>query len=310
MAVANVNIHALYQVSQDLADAVEQVGRSVVAVHASRHGSASGVFWRPGVIVATAHTIRRDEDIRITLPDGTQREAALAGVDASTDLAVLKLEGEWPHAADVGDAASVRTGHFVFAVACDGEAQPSASFGIVGATGGEWRTWRGGHIDRLIRLDGGLYAGFNGGPIADTRGQVIGIGTSALSRGFGIAIPSSTVSRVTEQLLTSGRIAHGYLGIGMQPVALPEALSRKLGLDRHGGLIVLSLAPQGPAELAGVLVGDILIELAGRPLQDMDDLHAALSGDRIGERIRVGLVRGGERVESAITLGERPRSRC
>jgi len=310
MAVANVNIHALNQASQDLADAVEQVGRSVVAIHASRHGSASGVFWRPGVIVTTAHTIRRDEGIRITLPDGTQREAALAGVDASTDLAALKLEEEWTHAADVGDAASVRTGHFVFAVARDGEARPSASFGIVGATGGEWRTWRGGHIDRLIRLDGGLYAGFSGGPVADTQGQVIGIGTSALARGFGIAIPASTVSRVTEQLLTSGRIAHGYLGIGMQPVALPEALSRKLGLDSRGGLIVLSLAPQGPADQAGVLVGDILIELAGRPLQDVDDLHAALGSDRIGERIRVGLVRGGERVESAITLGERPRSRC
>ena len=310
MAVANVNIHALNQASHALADAVEQVGRSVVAVHASRHGAVSGVLWRPGVIVATAHTIRREEGIRITLPDGTQREAALAGVDASTDLAALKLEGEWPHAADVGDAASVRAGHFVLAVARDGQAQLSASFGIVGATGGEWRTWRGGHIDRLIRLDGGLYAGFSGGPIADTQGQVIGIGTSALTRGFGIAIPSSTVSRVTEQLLTSGRIAHGYLGIGMQPVALPEALSRKLGLDSRSGLIVLSLAPQGPADQAGLLVGDVLIELAGRPLQDVDDLHAALGGDRIGERIRVALVRGGERVESAITLGERPRSRC
>jgi S1-C subfamily serine protease len=118
------------------------------------------------------------------------------------------------------------------------------------------------------------------------------------------------VSRVTEQLLTSGRIAQGYLGIGMRPVALPEPLSRKLGLDHRDGLIVLSLAPQGPADQAGLLVGDILIELAGRPLHDVDDLHAALGGDRIGERIRVGLVRGGERVDSAITLGERPRSHC
>jgi S1-C subfamily serine protease len=310
MSVAQTSIHALDQASAALADAVEQIGRSVVAVHASRHGSAAGVVWRPGVVVAAAHTIRRDDGIRITLPDGSQREAALAGVDASTDLAALKVEGEWPHVAAIGDAASVRTGHFVFAVTRDRQAQSSASFGIVGATGGEWRTWRGGHIDRLIRLDGGLYSSFNGGPIVDTQAQVIGIGTSALASGFGVVIPSSTVSRVLEQLLTSGRIAHGYLGIGMQPVALPEALSRKLGLQERAGLIVLSLAPQGPADQAGLLVGDILIELAGRPLQDVDDLHAALGGDRIGERIRVGLVRGGERVDSAITLGERPRSRC
>ena len=308
--MANPNIHVLSEASEALADAVEDVGRSVVAVHASRHGSASGVLWRPGVVVAAAHTIRRDDGIRITLPDGSRREATLAGVDASTDLAVLKFEGEWSHVADIGDAASVRTGHFVFAVARDAQAQSTASFGIVGVASGEWRTWRGGHIDRLIRLDGRLYSGFSGGPIADTQGQVIGIGTSALSREFGIAIPSSTVSRVTEQLLTSGRIAHGYLGIGMRPVALPEPLSRKLGLDHRDGLIVLSLAPQGPADQAGLLVGDILIELAGRPLHDVDDLHAALGGDRIGERIRVGLVRGGERIDSAITLGERPRSHC
>jgi S1-C subfamily serine protease len=310
MAVANANIHFFNQASEGLADAVEQVAQSVVGIHASRHGSATGVLWRSGVVVTVAHAIRRDDGIRITLPDGSRRDAELAGLDASTDLAALKLEGEWPHVADIGDAASVRTGHFVFAVARDTQGQSSASFGIVGATGGEWRTWRGGHIDRLIRLDGRLYSGFGGGPIADAQGQVIGIGSYALARHFGIVIPSSTVSRISEQLLASGRIAHGYLGVGARPVALPEALSRKLGLESPDGLIVLSLAPQGPAEQAGLLVGDILTELAGRPLHDIDDLHAALGGERIGERVRVGLVRGGERIESAITLGERPRSRC
>jgi S1-C subfamily serine protease len=310
MGVVNSNIHVLNQASDALADAVEHVGRSVVAIHASRHGSASGVVWRSGVVVTVAHAIRRDEGIQVTLADGSRRQAALAGIDGRTDLAALKVEGEWPDVADIGDAASVRAGHFVFAVARDLQGQSSASFGIVGAAGGEWRTWRGGHIDRLIRVDGRLHPGFAGGPIADTHGQVIGIGTHALARGSGIAIPASTVSRVTDQLLASGRIAHGYLGIGTRPVALPEPLSRKLGLQNSAGLIVLSLAPQGPAEQAGLLPGDILIELAGRPLQDIDDLQSALGGDRIGERIRLGVVRGGERVDSAITLGERPRSRC
>jgi len=310
MAVVNTSIHVLNQASDALADAVEHVAWSAVAIHASRHGSASGVLWRSGVVVTVAHAIRRDEGIQVTLSDGSRRQAALAGADGSTDLAVLKVEGEWPDVADIGDSASVRAGQFVFAVARDAQGQSSASFGIVGASGGEWRTWRGGHIDRLIRLDGGLPPGFAGGPIADTQGQVIGIGTQGLARGFGIAIPTSTVSRVTEQLLASGRIAHGYLGIGTRPVTLPEALSRKLGLESRAGLIVLSLAPQGPAEQAGLLPGDILVELAGRPLQDIDDLQSALGGDRIGERVRVGVVRAGERIDSAITLGERPRSRC
>jgi len=310
MSIVNPNIHVLNQASEGLADAVEHVGRSVVAIHASRHGSASGVLWRSGVVVTVAHAIRRDEGLQVTLPDGSRRQAALAGVDGTTDLAVLKVEGEWPDVADIGDAGSVRAGHLVFAVARDLQGQSSASFGIVSATAGEWRTWRGGHIDRLIRLDGRLYPGFAGGPIADTEGQVIGIGTHGLARSFGVAIPASTVSRVTEQLLVSGRIAHGFLGIGTRPVTLPEPLSRKLGLEKNVGLIVLSLAPQGPAEQAGLLPGDILVELAGRPLQDIDDLQSALGADRIGERVRVGVVRGGERVDSAITLGERPRSRC
>jgi len=310
MAVVNPNIHVLTQASEALADAVEHVGRSVVAVHASRHGCASGVLWRSGVVVTVAHAIRRDEGIQVSLPDGSRTEAALAGVDGSTDLAALKVEAEGQQVADIADAASVRTGQLVFAVARDAQGTSSASFGIVGATGSEWRTWRGGRIDRLIRLDGSLYPGFSGGPIADMQGQVIGIGTQALARGFGIAIPVSTVSRVTEQLLASGRIAHGYLGIGARSVTLPEPLSRKLELENRAGLIVLSLAPQGPAEQAGLLPGDILIELAGRPLQDVDDLHGVLGGDRIGERVRVAVVRGGERIDSAITVGERPRLRC
>jgi S1-C subfamily serine protease len=179
MAAVDTNIHVLNQASDALADAVEYVARGVVAIHASRHGSASGVLWRSGVVVTVAHAIRRDEDIQVTLPDGSRRQAALAGADGSTDLAVLKVEGEWPHAADIGNSASVRAGQFVFAVARDARGQSSASFGIVGASGGEWRTWRGGHIDRLLRLDGSLPPGFAGGPIADTQGQVIGIGTTA-----------------------------------------------------------------------------------------------------------------------------------
>ena len=300
----------LTDASEALAEAVDQVALCVAAVFASRHGPASGLLWRPGVIVTAAHAVRRDDGIRVILPDGTRSDAVLAGVDASTDLAVLKLEGAVGQVAALGDPASVRAGHFVFAVARDASGQAAASFGIVAAAGGEWRTWRGGHIDRMIRLDGGLHAGFSGGPVADTRGQVIGVGTSALARGFGIVIPSSTVNRVTDVLLESGRIARGYLGIGTQPIALPASLSRKLGPQDKSGLIVLSVAPQGPAEQGGVLVGDILLEIEGRPLRDVADLQAALGGETIGEKVRVGLVRGGERLESTITLGERPQRGC
>ena len=310
MVSATRHTSPLTDASEALAQAVDQVAGVVVAVVASRHGPASGVLWRPGVVVSTAHTIRREDGIRVILPDGARSDAVLAGVDASTDLAVLKLEGAGGQVAEMGNPANVRAGHFVFAVARDVNGQPAASFGVVAATGGEWRTWRGGHVDHMIRLDGGLHPGFSGGPVADTRGGIIGIGTSALARGFGIVIPSSTVNRVTDALLQSGRIARGYLGIGTQAIALPGSMIRKLGLQERGGLVVLSLAPQGPAEQGGILVGDILLELEGLPLRDVGDLQSTLGGDRIGQQVRIGLVRGGERIESNITPAERPQRGC
>lgn len=304
------NSHPLSLASRALADAIARVAPTVVAIDARRHGSATGVLWRPGVIVTAAHAIRRDDGIRITLADGTQVDAALAGSDKSTDLAVLKLDNAGPAAADIGDAAGVRMGHFVFAVARDGRGSVAADFGIVGATGGEWRTWRGGRIDRLIRLNGALNGGFAGCPIADTEGRVIGIGTPALSRAFAIVIPASTVDRVVDELLANGRVARGYLGIGTRTVVLPESLSAKLGLSGNSGLIVLSLASAGPAEQAGLMVGDIVIGVAGEPVATVDDLQAALGRKSIGEAVSVSLVRGGERLESTITIGERSRRCC
>ena len=310
MGSATENTRSLTDVSDALAQAVDEVERSVATVFASRHGPSSGVLWRPGVVVTTAHAIRRDDGIRVILPDGSRSDAVLTGVDAGTDLAVLKVSDTGADHLDPADSGSVRTGHFVFALARDAGGLTSASFGIVGETGSEWRTWRGGQIDRLIRLDGGLHAGFNGGPVADTRGRIIGVGTSALARGFGIVIPVPTVNRVTDALLASGHVARGYLGIGTQPIALPESLTRKLGLQGQSGLIVLSLAPQGPAEQGGLLVGDILLDLEDRPLRDVGDLQAAMDGERIGAQVRVKLVRGGERVDSTITLGQRPQRAC
>jgi S1-C subfamily serine protease len=310
MVSATRNTNPLTDASEVLAQAVDQVAACAVAVLANRHGPASGVLWRPNIVVTAAHPIRREDGISVILPDGVRSDAVLAGVDTSTDLAVLKLESAGGQAAELGAPASVRAGHFVFAVARDASGQPAASFGIVAASRGEWRTWRGGHIDQMIRLDGGLHPGFSGGPVANTQAQIIGVGTSALARGFGIVIPSSTVSRVTDALLESGRIARGYLGIGTRPIALPGSLREKLGLQERGGLIVLSLAPQGPAEQGGMLVGDILLDIQGRPLRDVGDLQAALASESIGEQIHVGVVRGGARVESSITLGERPQRGC
>jgi S1-C subfamily serine protease len=295
--------------SDRIADLVETLGRHVVAVHVGRHETVSGVVWRDGAIVTVAHALRRGA-ATLTLPDGTQSKAQLAGIDGSTDLAVLRLEGTAPTPAPIGDAATVRTGHWVLTVGRGGHGDLAADQGIVGRTGPAWQTWRGGRIDRLLRLDGGLNPGFSGAPIADARGQVIGIGTSALARGYGIVIPASTVNRVADALLAKGRVANGYLGIGTQPVELPASVMQKLRLDSPHGLLITGIAEGSPAEQAGWLIGDILLELGERKITDIESLYAALGAEQVGEHVHAALARGGSRVDTEVTVGERPRAHC
>jgi S1-C subfamily serine protease len=295
--------------SDRIADLVETIGRHVVAVHVGRHETVSGVVWRDGAVVTVAHALRRGA-ATLTLPDATQAKAELAGIDGSTDLAVLRLEDAQLAAAPVGDAATVRTGHWVVAVGRGGHGDLAADQGIVGRTGPAWQTWRGGRIDRLIRLDGGLNPGFSGAPIADARGQVIGIGTAALARGYGIVIPASTVHRVAEALLSKGRVGGGYLGIGTQPVELPAAVAQKLQLDSPHGLLITGIAEGSPAEQAGWLIGDILLELGGRKIGDIESLYGALGSEQVGERVHAALARGGARIDTEVTVGERPRAHC
>ena len=295
----------LESLSNDLAGAVERAGQSVVAIHARRRIPSSGIHWRPGIVVAAHHTIQRDEDIAVTIADGTSVPATLVGRDPTTDLAVLRVEGITAPVARLADASGVRVGALVLALGRPGPAI-TASLGVISAVGGEWRTWHGGTIDRFVRLDIAIYDGFSGGALVDAAGRVLGLDTSGLSRGAALAIPASTVNRVADQLLTSGRIARGYLGLGMQPVRLPEGLVERLRLPNDIGLMVVSAEAGGPADRAGVLIGDILVAVGETPVADPADLLAILGSDQIGKAISVRLVRGGEPTSISITIGERP----
>ena len=296
---------ALLALSNDLAGAVEYAGRSVVAVYARPRTPSSGVHWRPGVIVTADHTVKRDEEISVSLPGGRMLPAVLAGRDASTDLAVLRLQGgESP--AEIGDAASLRVGHVVLAVARPSERGVSASWGVISALGGPWRTWHGGQIDQFIRPDVSLYPGFSGGPLVDAHGRVMGINTAG-PRNMVLTIPPSTVNRVVEQLLERGRIARGYLGLGMQPVRLPESIRQTLSLPRTGGVIVVAVESNSPAERAGLLIGDVLVALDGVPVSDTADVQALLGPERVGTAVGASIIRAGLLAERVITIGERPR---
>ncbi len=297
---------ALLSLSNDLAGAVERAGRSTVAVNARHRVPSSGVHWRQGVIVTADHTVERDEEITVILPNGSTVAATLAGRDPGTDVAVLKLQGVELPLAEIGDDASLKVGHFVLAVARPGEHGLSASAGVVSAIGGSWRTHRGGQIDKLVRLDLTLYPGFSGGALVDAQGKVAGILTSGLSRSMGLAIPATTINRVVDQLLTKGRIARGYLGIGMQPVTIPDSLKSKLNLPSNGGLVVVSVQSGGPAEQAGALIGDVLVLLDGKPVSDTEHVQSMLDPERVGKALSARVIRGGEPADLTITVGERP----
>jgi serine protease DegQ len=286
--------------SQDLSATVEQVGRSVVAINARRRIPSSGVVWRPGVVVAASHTISRDEDITVVLASGRSAAATLAGRDPTTDLAVLRLEEAAVPPVERGQDGDLHVGRLVLALGRPGPGI-TASLGIISAVGGEWRTWQGGRVDRFVRLDLAIYDGFSGGPLVEAGGKVLGLNTSGLSRAMALALPVSTVDRVTDQLLASGRVSRGYLGLAVQPVRLPEPL----GL----GLVVVQLEAGGAAEKAGVLLGDILTALDGRELSDPGDILGALGSERVGTAIQLQLLRGGEPRTLQATVGERPTGR-
>jgi S1-C subfamily serine protease len=293
----------LAALSSELAGAVELAGRSVAAVHARPRLASSGVVWREGVIVTAEHTIRRQEDITVTLPGGDTVPASLAGRDPGTDVAVLRTEGATTVAAR--GAAEIAPGHLVLALGRTQETGVNATLGIVSALGPGWRTWRGGRLDRYIRLDLTLYPGSSGGAVVNTAGAVIGIATSVLSRLAGVAIPASTVDRVVDEILRRGHVSRGFLGVGLQPVELPDHLRQQA--DTGPALIVLALEPGGPAAQAGVLIGDILVALGGRPVHDTDDIQAVLETHAVGEAVEASLIRGGAPLALPIVIGERAR---
>jgi S1-C subfamily serine protease len=294
---------ALETLSQSLAGAVESVAAHVAAVQGRPRFSSSGVIWRDGVIVTAAHSIRFEDHIRVTLPDGRTVTADLAGSDPGIDVAVLKAETGKAKALNSG--ADVRAGDIVLAVGRSAETGTTAQWGIISAVSKEWRTWRGGRIERLLRLDADLHPRSSGAAVVDASGKLLGIATEALSRFSPVVIPAATVERVLEPILTRGFLPRGYLGVGLHPVPLPSEVGRTLKTQAKSGLIVLSLEPNSPAAKAGVLMGDILVAVNGEGVRGTDAIQRYLEPESIGKSLEVQLIRGGELKQVQVQVGER-----
>ena len=301
---------ALRALSDDLASAVERASRSIVAIHARPRIPASGVYWREGIIVAASHTIRKEQDIAVTLPNGARAVAQLVGRDGGTDLAVLRFDTTPSKevialAGRVGDDA-LRVGSVVLAVGRPGDDGVTTSLGVISAVADKWRTWSGGEIDRFVRLDLSVYDGFSGGALVDADGGVLGVNCSALARGTPLTIPNTTVDRVVDALLTRGHVARAYLGVAMQPVRLTKALAHRLQLgDSARGVLVVMVESESPADRAGLLVGDIIVAAGGTNVVEPQDIAELLGTERVGATLELSVVRGGERRALEVTIGER-----
>jgi serine protease DegQ len=301
----------LAALSDELSNAIQTASQAIVTVDARRQLAASGILWPAGngIVVTSDHVVERDEDITVRLADGRKFGATVIGRDPGSDIAVLKLTlsdgAAAPSPAQLAPADSVKIGNVALAVGRPGDGATMATFGIISATGGSWRTARGGTVEGYVRADVTLYPGFSGGPLVDTSGRVIGLNSWHIANGQELAIPAAAVGATVQTLLTQGSIKRAYLGVTSQPAALPESLQQKLGITQATGLVIVGVEAGSPAEKSGLVLGDVLVSFGGQPIADPRDLQSALGSTRVGTPVPAVIVRGGEKKELTLTPGER-----
>jgi len=285
--------------SNALAGAVERAAGSLFAVHGRPRLPSTGVHWRAGLIVTASHTVEPDREVTLTAPDGRTLAAQVVGRDPGLDIAVLRAEVTGVPAADIHDG-DLRIGHLVLALG----AGPRASAGIVSAL--DLRGGRQREPDAMLAVDLTLYPGFSGGPLVDVLGHVVGITTSGASRHLQCAVRAAAVTRLTDHVVRAGRIPRAYLGVGTQPVVLPNDLRERLGLTQRTAVIVVNVTSDSPAAAAGLVMGDVIVSIAGHAIAEPGDLVAVLQPDRVGNTVTTSILRGGEPRQIQVTVGERP----
>jgi S1-C subfamily serine protease len=295
---------ALTDLSNGLTAAIEKVGGSVLLVDGRRRYPASGIAYAPDLVLTADHVITRDDNISVSGADNKTMAASIAGRDPGSDLAVLRLADKVLVAAKTAEALP-KVGALVLAVGRPNNAGLQASWGIVTAIGGPARTGRGGLLDEYIQTETVSYPGFSGGPLINTEGEVLGLNTSGLTRGSAITIAARNAWRIADELAKHGSVKRGYLGVRTQTVNIPEASQKGLNGQQSQGLLVLWLEDGGPAEKAGVLVGDILVGVGGQPVSDPDDLFGALNSETVGKAVPVDVLRGGKPETLSVMVAER-----
>jgi S1-C subfamily serine protease len=294
---------ALSALSHRLEELAAVPSAAVVGVRSHGHLAASGIIWKPGVVVTASDAIESDDDLSVVTPD-KPLGARLAGQDSATGIAVLRVSESLAEPQNLAVGAGARVGQIVLALG-RGEEGIVASLGMVSVAGGTWQSRRGGRIDRLIRLDMRLGAQSEGGMVVDSAGAILGMVLLGPRR-RPLVIPAATIERVAPKLLADGRIARGYLGVGLHSIRLDEALAAVHALADKRASMVVSVDPDGPARKAGVLIGDVIVELDGAPLPGPRSLLAKLTPESVGNVAQLKLLRAGQIATARVAIGARP----
>jgi S1-C subfamily serine protease len=296
----------LASLSNELAGIVERVGPSVVRVDDGSRLTASGLIWSAdGLVLASSHGVERDEELAVEVVEGgaaaaKRLRATLVGRDPETDIALLRVEATGLPAVESAAIEDAKVGHLALALARPGEGGLHATVGIISA---RLETERDGQPGYILHTDAVLYPGFSGGALVGMDGRVLGMTNLLFGRGHGVAVGMPVARQVAEVLLAHGTVRRGYLGIGTQPVALPEALRTRLSLGEARAALIVHVEPGSPAEQAGLLVGDLLLAIDDEPVVDVFALRRLLRARSSGQAVKLRLLRGGELREVAAILG-------
>jgi S1-C subfamily serine protease len=304
--------------SHAVVTATEQVSPSVVNIdvlkahqpNASREhaGSGSGFIITPdGFVLTNSHVVHGAKRIQVTLADGRQPDAHVVGTDPETDLAVVRIYAPNLKPGRLGDSDRLRVGQLAIAIGSPYGFQCSVTAGVVSALGRSFRSNSGRLMDNIIQTDAALNPGNSGGPLINSRGEVIGVNTAVIlpAQGLCFAIAVNTAKWIAGWLIKEGLIRRSHIGVGGQTVNLPRRLVRHLNLPVAKGMLVLVVERGGPANRAGVREGDLVVEFEGQPVAGVDDFQKLLTGSVVGIRATLTVVRGTEKLLLQITPEER-----
>jgi S1-C subfamily serine protease len=296
--------------SKAVVGAAERVGPAVAHLEVEigkRRGTGSGFVFTPdGLLLTNSHVVHGARRIQATFADGTSREADLIGDDPDTDTAVLRIGAANLPAVTLGSSRAVRVGQLAIAIGNPYGFQHTVTAGVVSALGRSLRTQSGRLVDDVLQTDAALNPGNSGGPLVDSRGEVIGVNTAIIPMAQGICFATAidTVKWVAMQVLRDGKVRRGYLGIAGATIALPRRIARHFDLANVLTVRVESVASGGPARRAGVEPGDLIVAFDGAGVEGIDSLHRLLTLERIGRPIPITVIRRAQKLDLQIVSSE------